>query len=162
RNATAERMLEKGKEVEVLLLGLDTDQRRLKLSIKRLQGDPWSDLAAKHKPGDRITGKVVRFADFGVFVELVPNVDGLLHASDISWTESRVSNLDERFEVGQALELVLLEIDPAEGKASLGLKQLEGDPWEQAVEKAVPGEKIEVTISRTEPYGAFAEIVPGV
>ncbi|MDX9723341.1 MAG: 30S ribosomal protein S1 [Myxococcota bacterium] len=154
-------VVKKGESVQVKILGVDTEERRLRLSIKQLQTNPWNELAERVKAGDVLTVKVARIADFGVFCELAPGLDGLLHANDISWSE-RVSKLAERFEIGSELQVRLLELDVEAGRASLGLKQLEEDPWETAARTAKVGTVLEVEVARIADFGAFVKITDKV
>lgn len=154
-------VLEIGAEVGVKVIGIDTENRRLSLSIKRLEPNPWDALADKYSVGQKITGRVMNLAEFGVFVEIEPGIDGLVHVSDISWTE-RIDDPAELFQPGDEIEVVLLDIDPESTRISLGIKQLSDDPWDLAESVAVPGKKIDVRITRTTEFGAFAEIVEGI
>jgi len=154
-------VLEIGAEVGVKVIGIDTENRRLSLSIKRLETNPWEELADTYTVGDRLTGRVVNIAEFGVFVEIEPGIDGLVHVSDLSWTE-RIDDPADEYEPGDEVETVLLDIDPESTRISLGIKQLTDDPWDLAESVAIPGKKIEVRITRTTEFGAFAEIVEGI
>lgn len=154
-------VLKVGQEVEVKVLQIDLLNRRIGLSLKQLQENPWQAFAAAHKVGDRLHGKVVNIVDFGVFVEVAPGIDGLVHVSDFSWTE-RIDKPGNRYKVGDELETLVLDLDVDAGRLGLGIKQLSADPWQLATEIAVPGKKIEVTIARLVDFGAFATIVDGV
>ncbi|MEZ4461047.1 MAG: 30S ribosomal protein S1 [bacterium] len=150
-----------GQEVEVKITNIDLLKRRMGLSIKQLQPNPWETFAQSCKLGDRVSGKVVNIVDFGVFVEVAPGIDGLIHVSDMSWTE-RIDKPGDRFELGHEVEAVVIDLDVEQGRLGLGLKQLTSDPWQLAAEIAVPGKKIDVTIARLADFGAFATIVDGV
>ncbi len=153
--------LKLGQEVEVKIIAIEVEERRIKLSIKQVAENPWLKLAERVKIGEKLMTKVARIADFGVFVTLEEGLDGLIHASDIAWGE-RVDKLGERFSKGQEVEAVLLEIDPEAGKAALGIKQLTEDPWEAARKVAKPGTRLEVTVKRLAKFGAFVELMPGI
>jgi small subunit ribosomal protein S1 len=150
-----------GQVVEVKVGSVDLLQRRLSLSIKQLQDNPWQTFAATHKLGDRVKGKIVNVVDFGAFVEITPGIDGLIHVSDVSWTE-RVDKSADFFKVGEEIEAAIIDLDVEAGRLGLGIKQLTSDPWDLAVAIAVPGKKIDVVITRTTDFGAFATIVEGV
>ncbi|MFA5625148.1 MAG: S1 RNA-binding domain-containing protein [Bradymonadales bacterium] len=154
-------VLEIGQELEVKLIEIDEEARRLKLSLKRLQENPWSLASTQFSVGENYKLKISGIADFGVFVSLGEHVDGLIHSTDIEWS-GRVNHLDERFKVGDEVECRLLALDVEQEKASLGIKHLTADPWEAALEKAKLGEQIDVTIKRIARFGAFAEIIDGV
>ncbi len=154
-------VLKLGADIKVFVAGIDTENRRLSLSIKRLEQNPWQQVAEKYEAGTKITGKIVSITDFGLFVEIEPKIDGLVHVSDLSWTE-KISDLNERHNVGDEIEAVVLEVDADAARASLGVKQLRDNPWDEAEKVAVVGQKIQVTITRLTDFGAFADIVEGV
>jgi len=150
-----------GQVVGVNVGSVDLLQRRLSLSIKQLQENPWQTFAATHKLGDHVKGKIVNVVDFGAFVEITPGIDGLIHVSDVSWTD-RVDKSADFFKVGEEIEAAIIDLDVEAGRLGLGIKQLTSDPWDLAVAIAVPGKKIDVVITRTTDFGAFATIVEGV
>lgn len=154
-------VLDIGADIKVKIAGVDAEKRRLSLSIKRLEQNPWEAVAEKYPPGTKLTGKIVNIAEFGLFVEIEPKVDGLVHVSDISWTEN-IEDPAALYEVGQEVETVVLDIDADAARASLGIKQLADNPWDSAEQVAKVGEKIKVTITRLTDFGAFATIVDGV
>lgn len=154
-------VLKVGDSVRVQIIGIDGNQRRLSLSMKRLEANPWETFAAQHSVGSRVFGKVVNLTDFGAFVEVAPAIDGLIHVSDFSWTE-KVTKASDVVSVGQEIEAVILELDVESGRLGLGLKQLTQDPWASAEEIAVPGKRIDVEITRLVDFGAFARITDGI
>jgi small subunit ribosomal protein S1 len=160
---SANDLLEAGQELEVIVKEVDIASQRVSLSVKRLQPNPWEMALKDLEVGARITGKVSSVVEFGVFVEVIPGVEGLVHVSDMSWTE-RISNpTDLRdFQEGEELEVMVLSIDSDRNRLSLGIKQLEKEPWELAGEGLRKGGTLEVTISRLVDFGAFATIVPGL
>ncbi|MFW5965954.1 MAG: S1 RNA-binding domain-containing protein, partial [Persicimonas sp.] len=147
--------------VQVKVVDIDLEERRISLSIKRLKPNPWEELAEEIDEGDVVEGPIRNVTDFGIFVEVAPSIEGLVHVSDFSWTE-RVDDPHERYSVGEEVEAKVLGIDVDNQKLSLGIKQLSEDPWEEAARVAKPGEKIEVEITRLADFGAFAEVVDGV
>lgn len=150
-----------GQTIQVKIIGVDSENRRLSLSVKQLEPNPWEKLVEGVEVGSTLTGPITNVVDFGLFVEMRPGVEGLVHVSDLSWTE-RIDDPSEHYDVGDEVEVKVLEIDVDAGQASLGIKQLSRDPWEKVTEVANVGEKIEVTITRLAEFGAFAEIVDGV
>lgn len=153
--------LEIGQELDVKIIELDTEGRRIKLSLKRLQENPWVLAAENYKLGQTYTLKISGIAEFGLFVSLAEHVDGLIHVSDIDWS-GRADKLAERYHVGDEVTCALLAYDIEKEKASLGIKQLSPDPWNKACEQATLGSQITVTIKRLAKFGAFAEIAHGI
>ena len=113
-----------GDEIDVYVVSIDPAKRRMSLSIKRLQEDPWSSLIDKFHVGDKVSGTITNITDFGLFVELYEGVNGLVHISDVSWNE-HIVHLGDRYNKGDSVDVVVLAIDPAKKKISLGIKQLE-------------------------------------
>jgi len=150
----------KGQDVEVKIIGIELENRRLKLSKKRLEESPWAAFAAEHKVGEKLTVKIARIADFGLFCVLTNELDGLVHANDISWTEK--VNLKDTFVPEQDIEVQILSIDAEAGRVGLGIKQLGDDPWTLAAQIASPGKTIEVTVARIADFGAFVTVAPDV
>ncbi|MFH0898362.1 MAG: 30S ribosomal protein S1, partial [bacterium] len=150
-----------GDNIEAVIVSLDKDNRRMSLSVKQLREDPWKMVAEKFKIGDHITGKISNITDFGLFVQLLEGVDGLVHISDISWTD-HVTHPSERYKKGDDVSAVILSIDPDHRKVSLGIKQLEKDPWEKVAEQYTVGTTIEGTISKITNFGAFVKLPTGI
>lgn len=150
-----------GQEVEALVVALDKDNRRMSLSIKQLSEDPWKKVAERFKEGDRVTGTVSNITDFGLFVRLDEGVDGLVHISDISWTD-HVKHPSDRYKKGDTVDAVILAIDPTNRKISLGIKQLENDPWEIVEDLYPVGATVEGTVSQITNFGAFVKLASGI
>lgn len=150
-----------GQEIEALVVALDKDNRRMSLSIKQLNEDPWKTVADKFKIGDKIHGKITNITDFGLFVQLLDGVDGLVHISDISWTD-HVSHPSERYQKGSMVDAVILSIDPDNRKVSLGIKQLENDPWTTVESEYKVGTMIQGTVSKITNFGAFVKLPTGI
>jgi len=147
--------------VEVIVVAVDKDNRRMSLSIKQLEEDPWEKVAKQFNVGDKIKGKITNITDFGLFVQLLDGVDGLVHISDISWTE-HVTHPADKYKKGDDVETVVLALDPENRKVSLGIKQLEKDPWEN-IEKDYPvSSTIEGTVSKITNFGAFIKLESGI
>lgn len=154
-------VLTKGQEIAVKVIQLDPQAKRLGLSVRQLEEDPWVVASRDLQEGQILEGTVRNLADFGVFVQVADGVDGLVHVSDISWTEDQV-DLKKRFEPGQQVQVKVLAIDPAQQRLSLGIKQLSADPWDEVVALAKPGQKVKGVVTRTTNFGAFVQLVEGV
>lgn len=153
-----------GDKVKAKLIGVDESDdgnRRISLSIKQAAGDPWDEVAAKFKYGDKIDGKVTRCAKFGAFVEIAPGVEGLVHISEMSYTR-RVMRPEEVANPGDTIRVMIKEIDIGSRRISLSIKDAEGDPWEGIEEKYAVGQLIEGVLERREKFGFFINIEPGV
>lgn len=146
-----------GEVVEVLVASLDVDNRRMSLSIKQLSKDPWTTVKETYKKDDRIKGKITNIADFGIFVQIIPGVDGLVHVSDLSWTE-HIAHPSDLYKPGQEVEAIILSIDEDHKKVALGIKQLSQDPW-KVIEKEMPvGSRVSGVITKIGNYGAFVKL----
>ncbi len=154
-------LLTVGQTLQVQILKINRHARKIALGLKQLQPDPWSQAIERFKPGDRVTGKVVRLAEFGAFVELLPGVDGLIHLSEMSWTK-RVRTAADVLSVGEEVEAQILEIKPDAKRISLGLKQVMGNPWDLAAEKYTPGAVVEGPITSLAQFGAFVDLGNGI
>jgi small subunit ribosomal protein S1 len=128
RNIHPSKVVQVGDEVEVMVLDIDEERRRISLGIKQCQGNPWEEFAVQHHKGDHIKGYIKSITDFGIFIGLEGNIDGLVHLSDISWNEPGEQAV-RRFTKGDEIETVILSIDAERERISLGLKQLEEDPF---------------------------------
>ncbi len=151
-----------GDTVTAVVLKADRDERKLSLSIRRTKPSPWELIGKNYQTGQRISGKVKSITDFGAFVGLPEGVDGLIHISDMSWTR-HIKHPSELLRKGQVVETVILSIDAANEKISLGLKQLQPDPWIELIpSKFHLGNEISGTILRTTDFGIFLEMEDGV
>lgn len=150
-----------GDMVEAFVVALDKENRRMSLSVKQLKEDPWKTVAEKFKVADKITGKITNITDFGLFVQLIEGVDGLVHISDISWTD-HVSHPGDRYKKGDMVDAVVLALDPANRKISLGIKQLDKDPWASVASEYKVGDVIEGTVSKVTNFGAFVKLPTGI
>ncbi len=150
-----------GTEVEVVVLSVDMENRRISLGMKQTEPNPWEMVTQKYQVGDVIRGKIRNITDFGVFVGIEDGVDGLIHVSDISWTE-RVKHPQDVFKKGDEVEAKVLQIDVENMRFSLGIKQLHDDPYEVAAKTFAPGARAKGRVTRITDYGAFVEINPGV
>jgi len=150
-----------GDEVEVIVLDVNRAAKRISLGMKQVEPDPWETIEERYRPGTRILGKVRNLTDFGAFVELEPGVDGLLHISDMSWTRS-VGHPSEVLKKGQELETQILNVDKENKRISLGLKQIQPDPWTTVAQRYPMGSRVTGKIVRLTDFGAFVELEPGV
>ena len=151
------RLYKVGDEIEVLVVSLDKENRRMSLSVKQLGKNPWETVNEQFKPGQTLKGKISNITDFGIFVQLLPGVDGLVHISDLSWTE-HIEHPSDRYKLGQEVEAVVLAIDKDNKKISLGIKQLTQDPWEKIAEQYPVGSVVEGEISKITNFGAFVKL----
>ena len=129
--------------------------------MKQLQPHPWNAVAEKYKAGERVRGTVTRLMDFGAFVEIEPGIEGLIHISEMSWAK-RVRTPSDVVKPGETVEAVILGVNAAERRISLGLKQALGDPWAGAAEKFAPGTVIEGPVTNLTKFGAFVQLTEGV
>ena len=151
-----------GQEIEARVLRIDREKQRVSLGLKQLQPEPWDTAADKYKTGERVKGTVSRTTDFGAFVELEPGVEGLIHISEMSWSKKRVLNASEIVKPGETVEAVILAINPAERRISLGLKQALGDPWADIGKRFAAGSVIEGPVTSITKFGAFVQLAEGV
>ncbi len=150
-----------GDEVTVKVLKYNAETERVSLGLKQTQEDPWNHAEEAFPPGKKVHGKVMSITDYGAFVELEPGVEGLIHVSEMSWTK-KVKHPSKLLEVGQELDCQVLEVDAKSKRISLGLKQLEPDPWTLFTEKYKPGDKIGGKVRSLTDYGVFIGIEEGV
>ncbi|WP_028904543.1 30S ribosomal protein S1 [Prevotella sp. P6B4] len=158
---SAQEFLKVGDEVEAVILTLDRDERKMSLGIKQLREDPWEAIETKYPVGSKHTAKVRNFTNFGVFVELEEGVDGLIHISDLSWTK-KVKHPSEFTQVGEQIEVVVLDIDKENRRLSLGHKQLEENPWDVFEGKYAVGSIHEGKISEMLEKGAVVALEENV
>jgi len=154
-------VLSAGQQIEAKIIKIDSEKRRVAISVKQLQPHPWDAVAEKYKAGERVRGTVSRIADFGAFVELEPGIEGLIHISEMSWAK-RVRTPSDVVKTGETVEAVILGVNAAERRLSLGLKQALGDPWAGVPEKFAPGTVIEGPVTSITKFGAFVQLAEGV
>src|SRR5215212_2386117 len=154
-------MVQIGQELEIKVLDIDWERERISLGLKQLQSYPWKDVAAKYPVGTRVNGKVVSITNYGAFIELEPGIEGLVHISEMSWTRN-VRHPSKLVSIGEAIEAVVLKVDPNEEKISLGMKQTEQDPWMMLPEKYPVGTRLNGKVRNLTSFGAFVEIEPGI
>src|SRR6266540_2280713 len=150
-----------GDVVEVMVLEANRTTKRISLGMKQVESDPWGTIEERYQPGMRVQGKVRNLTDFGAFVELEPGVDGLLHISDMSWTRN-LGHPSEILKKGQTIETQILNVDKENKRISLGLKQIQPDPWESVTQRYPMGSRVTGKVVRLTDFGAFVELEPGV
>ena len=154
-------VLSLGQEIEVKVLKIDSEKRRISLGMKQLQPHPWDSAAEKYKTGERVRGVVTRVVDFGAFVELEPGIEGLIHASEMSWAK-KVRTPGDLVKPGETVEAVILGVNVGERRMSLGLKQALGDPWADVAQRFAVGSAIEGPVISLTKFGAFVQLSEGV
>jgi len=151
-----------GDTIDVKILKIQRETRKISLGLKQLLEDPWSRAPEKFPQGKRVKGNVSRVADFGAFVELEPGVEGLIHVSEMSWTTKKNLRAADIVKVGDLVDVVVLGVNTADRRIALGLKQTLGDPWEEALKKYPVGSAIEAPVSSLAKFGAFVDLGEGV
>ena len=155
------KVVELDQKINVVILDFDDEKRRIALGLKQLTPHPWDALDANLKVGDHVKGKVVVIADYGAFVEIQPGVEGLIHVSEMSWSQ-HLRSAQEFLKVGEEIEAVILTLDRDERKMSLGIKQLKEDPWETIEVKYPVGSKHTAKVRNFTNFGVFVELEEGV
>ena len=150
-----------GDEVHVMVLHVDPEEQKISLGLKQTQPNPWKLMAEKYPEGSVVKGRVRALMDYGAFIEIEEGIDGLLHVGDISWTK-KITNPAEVLTKDQEIEVKILSIDPEMEKISVGLKQLEPDPWQELVEEMPIGKHVEVEITKLVSFGAFGKLDNGI
>ena len=154
-------ILKVGQELDVVVLDVNREKERVSLGLKQKLANPWEAIESKYTVGQKVKGKVVNLVPYGAFVELEPGVEGLVHVTELSWTK-RIAKPSDVLKQGQEIEAVVLGINRDEQKISLGVRQLETNPWEKAAEKYPPGTKVKGKIRNLTSYGAFLELEEGI
>src|SRR6202790_2679393 len=154
-------VLSMGQQIEAVIIKIDSDKRRIAISMKQLQPHPWDAVAEKYKAGERVHGTITRLTDYGAFVELDPGIEGLIHISEMSWAK-RIRTPSDVVKSGETVEAVILGVNAGERRISLGLKQALGDPWAGTAEKFAPGTVIEGPVTSITKFGAFVQLAEGV
>ncbi len=161
KNVHPSKLVHLGQEVEVMVLDIDEERRRISLGMKQCQPNPWDEFAATHARGDKVTGAIKSITDFGVFIGLEGGIDGLVHLSDISWNDSG-EEIARNFKKGDELETVILSIDPERERISLGIKQLDGDPISEYMNEHPKGQVVKGRVVSVDARGAEIELADGV
>ena len=154
-------ILKLGDKVDAMVLEMDKENRRMSLGLKQTQPNPWDELVKKYPEGSKVSGTVRNITDFGVFIEVEKDIDGLIHVSDLSWS-SKSKNPHDLYKKGDTVEAVVLNVDPSAEKFSLGIKQLGGDPWKEIAATYPVGSSVDGEVVKITDFGLFVQISPDV
>lgn len=155
------KMVTVGDELEIMVLNIEPETKRISLGMKQLLPNPWDLVTENYPVGSVIEGKVKNITDFGIFIGIEEGIDGLIHVSDLSWTE-RIKHPSEKYSKGETIQAAVLKIDKANERFSLGIKQLEPDPWQAAYNKYPSGTIIEGQITNVTDFGVFVQLEEGI
>ena len=161
KNVHPNKVCHLGDEVEVMVLEVDSERRRISLGMKQCTGNPWDEFAATHQRNDKITGEIKSITDFGVFIGLEGGIDGLIHLSDLSWDREGEDAVRD-FKKGDQITAVVLSVDPDRERISLGIKQAQDDPFNAYVGAHSKGASVKGVISSVDAKGAVVELGEGV
>ena len=154
-------MVQLGEELEVMILGIDKEKGRVALGLKQKEENPWIEVEKRFPPGTHVKGKIVNLVSYGAFIQIEEGIEGLIHVSEMSWTKN-ITDPTEMVNIGDEVEAIVLSIQKEDGKISLGMKQLENNPWEHVDEKYPIGSSVTAEIRNLTNYGAFVELEPGI
>jgi small subunit ribosomal protein S1 len=157
RIARASDVLKAGDEIDAVVLDIKRNEQKIALGIRQLESNPWTHVPKKYPPGAKVSGKVRNLTNFGAFIEVEEGIDGLIHVSDMSWTR-KVTNPAEILKKGQKVDAVVIEVDAANQRMSLGIKQLEDDPWRQIESRYRIGDLVKGKVVKLANFGAFIEL----
>jgi small subunit ribosomal protein S1 len=161
RITRASDVLSVGEEVEAIVLDVQRDSKKISLGLRQTMSNPWEIIAEKYPPGARVKGKVRNMTSYGAFIEIQEDIDGMVHVSDMSWTR-KINNPAEMLGKGDEVEAIVLEIDPNQQRISLGMKQLNEDPWDGIERMYGVGSMVKGTVAKLTNFGAFVELDHGV
>jgi small subunit ribosomal protein S1 len=161
RIAKPEDVLTVGQQLQLRILKIDPETRKISLGLKQLQAEPWETAPSRYQAGQRVSGSVVRLMDFGAFIELEPGVEGLIHISEMSWAK-KVRHPSDLLKPGDRVDAVVLSVKPEERRIALGLKQTLADPWLEAARNFPAGSQVEGPVTKLMNFGAFVEVAEGV
>jgi small subunit ribosomal protein S1 len=150
-----------GDEITVKVLKFDREKERISLGLRQLSPDPWATLPDRCPPGSKVIGRVMSITDYGAFVEIEPGVEGLIHISEMTWSR-RMKHPSKVVKVGDQVEAVVIEVKSKERRVSLGIKQLEADPWTTVADRYAIGSVVEGRVRKLTDFGAFIEIEEGI
>jgi len=154
-------MLNVGDQVDVVVLGVDLQNRKISLGLKQVGNNPWQSISDRYPVGTKLEGQIKNMTDFGMFIGIEEGIDGLVHVSDISWTK-RVKHPGDVYSKGDLVQAVVLKVDPQNERVSLGIKQLSPDPWSLVPQKYAPGTRLIGKVASTTDFGVFVEIEEGI
>jgi small subunit ribosomal protein S1 len=162
KNVNPNKVVHLGQEVEVIVLDIDGERRRISLGMKQCMANPWEEFAKHHEKGEKLSGKIKSITDFGVFIGLDGNIDGLIHLSDISWNEPEAQEKLRQFQKGDELETIILAIDPERERISLGLKQLASDPLANFLSEHEKGSSVSGKVIEVDAKSALIELADSI
>lgn len=162
KNVNPNKVVHLGQEVEVVVLDIDSDRRRISLGLKQCSVNPWEEFSARHQKGDKVTGKIKSITDFGIFIGLEGGIDGLVHLSDISWNEGGSEETIRKYQKGDELSAVILAIDAERERISLGVKQLAEDPLADFLEQHEKGSEVSGTVTDVNDKTATVQLAEGI
>jgi small subunit ribosomal protein S1 len=154
-------LLKQGEEIEVMIIEVNRDKERVSLGLKQTKKNPWDDIDHKYPVGAKIRGKVVNLVPYGAFIEIEPGVEGLVHVTEMSWTK-RIAKPSDVLKVGQEIDAVILGLNRDEQKISLGMRQLEPNPWDMVKHNYPVGARVRGKVRNMTTYGAFIELEEGI
>ena len=154
-------MVQLGQKLEVMILSVDKEKGRVALGLKQLGSNPWDDIEKKYPPGTHVHGRITNLLPYGAFMEIESGIEGLIHVSEMSWVKN-IADPSEVVSKGQEMDAVVLSVQKSDGKISLGLKQLEHNPWDDIERKYSVGTNVKAEVKSLTNYGAFVELEPGV
>ena len=150
-------VLELGQDVEAVVLGINIEEQKISLGVRQLEPNPWDNVESRFPIGSQIKGEVRNLTPYGAFIELEDGIDGMVHVSDLSWTR-KINHPSEILKKGDELQAVVLEIDKESQRISLGVKQLETDPWEEIGSRFNVGDMVKGTVAKIAAFGAFIQL----
>jgi len=154
-------MVQLGDELEVMILSIDHTKGRVALGLKQKESNPWEDIERRFPAGTHVKGKIVNMVPYGAFIEIEPGIEGLIHVSEMSWVKN-ITDPNEVLKKGDEVEAIVLSIQKEEGKVSLGIKQLQENPWDRALDQYSVNKEVEVEVKSLTNYGAFVGLEPGI
>ncbi len=154
-------LVELGQELEVMILNIDKEKGRIALGLKQKESNPWEEIEGRYPPGTLVEGKIVSLVPYGAFIEIEAGIEGLIHISEMSWVRN-VTDPSEVVTKGQEVKAIVLSVQRDEGKISLGIKQVEKNPWEDVMEKYPVDTHVKAEVRSLTNYGAFVELEPGI
>ncbi|MBN1342133.1 MAG: S1 RNA-binding domain-containing protein [Phycisphaerae bacterium] len=157
----ASEVVEMGQRLQVKVLKIDRNKERISLGLKQVMANPWDGVEQRYKPSQRITGRVTRLADFGAFVEVEPGLEGLVPIGEMSWVK-RVRHPSEIISEGSVIEVEVLQVDPEKRRMSLGMRQIQDNPWDGVASRYRPESVVKGKVTRLADFGAFVEVEPGI
>jgi small subunit ribosomal protein S1 len=154
-------MVSIGQDINVMILSIDKEKGRVALGLKQMESNPWEEIEEKYPPGTIVSGKIVNLVSYGAFIEIESGIEGLIHVSEMSWTKT-ITDPGEEVNIGDEVRAIVLSIQKEDGKISLGMKQLEHNPWDDVEQKYPVGKVVTAEVRNLTNYGAFVELEKGI